>query len=49
MKAAFIVLALLVLVSACATTNESNSFDPQVQYGGSYRVRGMVSSGVQGK
>ena len=45
MKAIFLILTLLVLMSACAST-EGNELDPKVAYGGSYRVRGTVSHGV---
>jgi len=45
MKAIFLILTLLVLMSACAST-EGNKLDPKVAYGGSYQVRGTVSHGV---
>jgi hypothetical protein len=45
MKAIFLILTLLVLMSACAST-DGNKLDPKVAYGGSYRVRGTVSHGV---
>lgn len=45
MKAILLVMALLLLMSACASI-ESEKRDPQVTYGGSYRVRGSVSHGV---
>ena len=46
MKVIFLILTLLVLMSACAST-EDNKLDPKVAYGGSYRVRGIVSHGVE--
>ena len=45
MKAIFLILTLLVLMLACAST-EGNKLDPEVAYGGSYQVRGNVNHGV---
>lgn len=45
MKAILLILTSLLLMSACAST-EGNKLDPEVAYGGSYRVRGTISQGV---
>jgi hypothetical protein len=45
MKAMSIILALLLLMAACASFEDGKS-DTRINYGGSYRVRGSVSHGV---
>ena len=46
MKAALLVLAMLFLITACATTDNGDSSDSKVSYGGSFRVRGGASNNV---
>ncbi|MCE5336202.1 MAG: hypothetical protein LLG06_16595 [Desulfobacteraceae bacterium] len=50
MKAVLAVFALLLLLAGCATSDtpdpRASQSEVQMKYGGSYRVRGMTSSGV---